>query len=111
LQTPFVLIGNNEYAITGIHIGERTRLDTGCLSAYVAPRVHTRDLPKLVARALFGNVNEKNGLRVSTTAELWVESLFGQTMKVACDGEVITIKSPLHFRSRPGALNVIVPCE
>jgi diacylglycerol kinase family enzyme len=32
-------------------------------------------------------------------------------LKVATDGEVNVMQSPLHYKIRPGALNVIVPIQ
>jgi YegS/Rv2252/BmrU family lipid kinase len=110
-RTPFVFVGNNEYQASGFRIGARSRLDQGKLFAYVAPRVHTRDLPKLLMRAIIGRGTDEGQLQIFSATELWVESIYGRTMKVACDGELVTMKTPLHFQSRPGALNVIVPYE
>jgi diacylglycerol kinase family enzyme len=30
---------------------------------------------------------------------------------VALDGEVVTLETPLRFRTRPGALKVLVPAD
>ena len=110
-RTPFVFVGNNEYQVSGFRIGARNQLDQGKLFAYVAPRLPTRDLPKLLMRAIIGRGTDDGQLQIFSATELWVESFSGRTMKVACDGEVVTMKTPLHFQSRPGALNVIVPRE
>jgi len=110
-RTPFLFVGNNEYLVEGIHLGARTRLDAGRLSAYFAPPVRTRDLPKLFARALLGYARREHALEVLSAAELWVDTPAGRRMKVACDGEVLTLSAPLHFRAWPGALTVIVPAE
>lgn len=108
-HSPFVFIGNNEYQVEGIHLGERTRLDAGRLFAYLAPRVHTRDLPKLLAHALLGRARRERALEVYSAAELWVDALRARDIKVACDGELLTLRSPLHYRIWSGALNVLVP--
>lgn len=110
-RTPFLFVGNNEYLVEGIHLGARTRLDGGRLSAYFAPPVRTRDLPKLFARALFGYARREHALEVLSAAELWVGTPDGRRMKVACDGELLALSTPLHFRAWPGALAVIVPAE
>jgi diacylglycerol kinase family enzyme len=51
VRTPFLFIGNNEYIVEGIRIGARARLDEGRLYAYLAPRLHARDLPKVLVPA------------------------------------------------------------
>jgi len=108
-RTPFVFIGNNEYDVEGIHIGAHKRLDAGQLFAYLAPRVHTRDLLKLLTTALLGRVKQRRHLEIVSAAELWIETLYVGDIKVACDGELLTLKPPLHYRSWPGALGVLVP--
>ena len=109
-QTPFVFVGNNEYEVEGIHLGAHTRLDAGRLFAYLAPRVHTRDLPKLLMQAVLGRVKQEGSLQIVSAAELWIETLYGRRdIKVACDGELLRLKPPLHYRSWPGALRVLVP--
>jgi diacylglycerol kinase family enzyme len=108
-RTPFVFVGNNEYQVEGIHLGARSRLDAGKLFAYLAPRVHTRDLPKLFAQALLGRARREQSLQVLPAGELWIETPYARSIKVACDGEVLALKTPLHYRSWPGALNVLVP--
>ena len=109
VRTPFVFVGNNEYQIAGIHVGGRARLDGGRLFAASAPRVHTRDLPRLVAHALMGRSTLPDGLDVFSAGELWIETLGARDVGVACDGELVTLRTPLRFRSWPGALRDLVP--
>jgi diacylglycerol kinase family enzyme len=108
-RTPFVFIGNNEYQVEGIHLGARDRLDAGRLFAYLAPRIHRRDLPKLLGWSLLGRVRQERSLVVFSAEELWIETPYARDIKVACDGEVATLKTPLHYRVWPGALKVLTP--
>jgi diacylglycerol kinase family enzyme len=41
--------------------------------------------------------------------ELTVTSPRRRRIKVSCDGEVVRMLTPLEFRIRPGALQVLVP--
>lgn len=108
-RTPFLFVGNNEYQSEGIHLGARLRLDGGRLYAYFAPPVRTRDLPKLFAHALLGSARREHALESISAEELWVDTPSARDMKVACDGELFSLKTPLHYRVWPGALNVITP--
>jgi diacylglycerol kinase family enzyme len=108
-HTPFLFIGNNEYQGEGIHLGARQRLDGGQLCAYFAPPVRTRDLPRLFASSLLGHARQEHALESISSTELWVDTPSARPMKVACDGELLTLTPPLHFRAWPGALNVIGP--
>ena len=108
-RTPFVFVGNNEYLVGGLKLGERTRLDAGLLYAYFAPPVRTRHLPRLFAHALFGRARREHALQSIAGKELWIDTPFARTFQVACDGELLTLGSPLHYRSWPGALTVFAP--
>jgi diacylglycerol kinase family enzyme len=44
LTTPFVFVGNNEYAMKSFNIGGRDRLDSGVLSIYITQRTSRRKL-------------------------------------------------------------------
>lgn len=107
-RTPFVFVGNNEYLAEGLTLGGRTRLDEGLLHAYYAPPVRTRDLPRLFGQALFGRARRDHALRSMSAAEMWVDT-FTHTVGVACDGELLTLASPLRFRSWPHALALLCP--
>jgi diacylglycerol kinase family enzyme len=108
-RTPFLLVGNNEYQTDGLRLGGRSRLNAGCLAAYLAPRVHARELPRLLALALAGRVRESNSLESFVARELRAETPERGSLRVALDGEVVRMTTPLFFRTRPLALRVIVP--
>jgi diacylglycerol kinase family enzyme len=105
-RTPFVFVGNNEYLAEGIRLGGRTRIDGGQLSVYFAPPVRTRHLPRLFAHSVFGFASRE---RVASliTSELWIDTPFASRVNVACDGELYSLVTPLHYRSWAGALNVL----
>lgn len=108
-RTPFVFVGNNEYHVEGLKLGARTRLDGGLLYAYYARRVRTRELPKLFARSVLGLAPHEHGFESTSGTELWIDTPFIRTVDVACDGEVVALEPPLHYRSWPGALSILVP--
>jgi diacylglycerol kinase family enzyme len=108
-RTAFLLVGNNQYQVDGLSLGARPRLDGGRLFAYLAPRVHTRDLPKLFALALAGRARQQQALESIAAAALRVETPGVHRLRVALDGEVIEMRAPLNFRVRPRALRVIAP--
>jgi diacylglycerol kinase family enzyme len=108
-RTPFLMVGNNEYQVDGIHLGDRVRLNGGQLSAYLAPHLHARELPKLFALALAGRARGGQLLESFVTRELRVETPGSRSLRVALDGEIVVMTTPLHYRVRPLALRVIVP--
>ena len=109
MRTAFLFVGNNEYQVDGPALGGRVNLTSGRLFAYLAPRVHTRELPKLLALALAGRARQQRALESFSAAELEVETPGHRHVRVAVDGEVIEMRGPLRFTARPEALRVIVP--
>lgn len=107
-RTPFVFIGNNEYMMEGLNIGERERLDGGQLSLYVAQRPGRLGLLKLALHALFGKLSQAKDFDVLTATDLEVAT-HHRRLRVATDGEVTIMNTPLQYRIRKAALAVLVP--
>jgi diacylglycerol kinase family enzyme len=109
-RTPFVFVGNNEYAVDGINLGSRASLDRGRLFVYLAPRVHTRALPFLLLKAMVGRAGRSGDFEIVASTELRVDTLRPhRRVRVALDGEVMKLATPLHYRMCPGALKVMLP--
>ena len=107
--TPLVLISNNRYSMQGFRLGTRAALTRGELCLYVARRANRADLLGLGMRTLLG-MNTPDELDLLPAREIDIETR-RKRVRVALDGEVMWIESPLHYRSRPGALRVIVPAS
>jgi diacylglycerol kinase family enzyme len=107
-RTPFVFIGNNEYELDAFQIGTRARLDGGRLSLHVTRDINRLELLRLGLRALFGRLREDEDFDVLDAHEVWIETGHAR-LRVATDGEVNIMRTPLRYRTRPGALRVIVP--
>jgi diacylglycerol kinase family enzyme len=106
-STPFVFVGNNRYQTAGLHVGERVSLDGGTLWVCQAPHAGRAKLLRLALQAVIGRSNPRE-LVILETSEFWVRPR-ARTLRVATDGEVNRMDTPLHFRSRPRALRVMVP--
>ncbi len=107
-KTPFVFVGNNEYLMERLNIGGRKRLDRGLLSLYVTNRTGRWGLIRLALRALLGRLREEKDFLALSTDEVRIETRH-RRLRVAFDGEVDTMQTPLHYQSRPGGLRVMVP--
>ena len=107
-KTPFVFIGNNEYRMEGFAIGERSRMEDGLLSLYVAQRPGRWRLVQLAVRALTGHLRQARDFDAILAAEIVVQSK-RKRLHVATDGEVTVMTPPLHYRVRPASLIVMRP--
>ncbi len=107
-DSAFVFIGNNKYHMEGFEIGERASLSDGKLSLYVTQRTGRFGLLRLAIRALFGRLKQARDFDMVTAPALVVRTGH-RRIRVATDGEVSLMESPLEYRIRPGALRVLVP--
>jgi diacylglycerol kinase family enzyme len=107
-RAPFIFIGNNAYSMSGFDIGTRERLDCGELSVYSTPRGSRWGLVKLALHALVGRLEQSKDFVAAIAHELRVESKRPR-LRVAADGEVRLLQTPLEFRIVPRSLIVMAP--
>jgi diacylglycerol kinase family enzyme len=107
-KTPFVFIGNNEYRMEGFAIGERSDMEDGVLSLYVAQRPGRWRLLQLALRALTGLLRQARDFDAMLATDIVVQSK-RKRLRVATDGEVTVMTPPLRYRIRPASLVVMRP--
>jgi diacylglycerol kinase family enzyme len=107
-RTPFVFVGNNEYLMERLDIGRRECLDAGHLSLYITKRTGRLGLARLAIRALFGRLRDDKDFLALRPIEATINTRSNRA-RVALDGEVDILQTPLEYRIRPRALTVIVP--
>ncbi len=107
-RTPFVFVGNNTYEVGPRGIGARTRISDGVLCCYVARAESRWRLVRLAVGAALRGATATQDLDSATGSEVTIDA-HGHQVLVAIDGEVDSIRGPLRYRSRPGALLVRVP--
>jgi len=103
-RVPFVMIGNNEYAIGVRELGSRPRLDGGRLSVYTIRATTRWRMFASMLHALFRRRDPEFEARLVERADIVTNK---RVVKVALDGEVCRMAPPLTYRSRPGALVVL----
>jgi diacylglycerol kinase family enzyme len=108
VRSPCVFVGNNEYTLRLPSFGRRERLDRGELCFYFARAERRLSLLWLGCRSILGFVDQQRDVRIfkGRTAEI---SARRHWLLVATDGEVKSMRSPLQYRIRPGALRVLAP--
>ncbi|MEP6945046.1 MAG: diacylglycerol kinase family protein [Acidobacteriota bacterium] len=107
-KTPFVFVGNNEYVMDLYNIGRRAAINEGKLSVYFLRHGGRMGVVKLILRTLTGTVKQWHEFEAIVTESLTIDTKRA-VIPVAFDGEVGAIETPLHYRSLPRALKVIVP--
>jgi diacylglycerol kinase family enzyme len=107
-RTPCLFVGNNEYGMELFTFGRRHRLDAGELWFYVVKPRSPFEFFLMVCRLCFGRMDQARDLDTFHLDEAEVSAKTSRLF-VALDGEVRIMHTPLHYRSRPQALRVIVP--
>ena len=107
-RTPFVFIGNNQYVFSGLQAGSRARLCDGRLQLCAISGTSRWTLLKSFMLALAGRLD--TAPEVITLDTTWARIVtLRRHVRVALDGEVVRLRSPLVYTIRPGALRVFVP--
>ena len=92
----------------GFAIGERSGIEDGRLSLYVAQRPGRLRLLLLALRALVGRLRQARDFDAMLATEIAVQSR-RRRLRVATDGEVTVMTPPLEYRIRPASLLVVRP--
>jgi diacylglycerol kinase family enzyme len=108
VRTPFVFVGNNRYEMSLFSLGARSALDRGELSLYVARNARRWGIVRLALRALLGRLRQDRDFEALALPEVEV-STPRRMVRVALDGEVHRMESPLLYRIRRRALRVLAP--
>ena len=108
VRTPFIFVGNNQYTAEGFQLGGRSRLDEGHLSIFLAPECGRFEILSLPVRALTGRLTAAAPFAGFQADQVTVE-IATRRVSVALDGELTILSSPLAYRVRPRALEVLVP--
>jgi diacylglycerol kinase family enzyme len=90
VEARVVLVANNSYTLEVFSLGERARLDEGCLHLYA---------PSGLLRTGW---EERKGAR-------FVVDALGGHIRAAVDGEPDELATPIEFRIAPSTLRVLVP--
>ena len=107
-RTPFAFIGNNVYDTTLPTLGRRATLSAGELCLFIAkPRSHLAAVG-LMLRLALGRADQARDFESSIAKALEIGSRH-RRLTIALDGEILRLRTPLRYRSRPGALRVLVP--
>ena len=90
VRVRLLLVGNNDYSVDLLSLGERERLDEGKLHLYI---------PHGFRRITW---DERSCTQLEISSPL-------PRIRAAIDGEPVELDSPLSFRIEPRALRVLVP--
>ena len=107
-KTPLVFVGNNDYQLEEFNLGGRACLAEDALAFFITKPVGRFGMLRLALRGLFRRLRDAEDFQTLCLREAQIETR-RKRLRVAMDGEVFRMKTPLRFRLLPDALRVIVP--
>jgi diacylglycerol kinase family enzyme len=108
VRTPCLFIGNNEYQLTPLALGQRVTMDGGELWLCIAQQKNPLRLVWLALRLIIGLADPAKELATAHVTAAEIRS-GASRVPVAMDGEVIVLRPPLLYRCHPGDLIVFAP--
>lgn len=106
-RTPFVFVGNNAYSLDVGALGSRRRLDRGQLAIVTVKSTGRLHMLWVLLRAVLER-SEPEDFESHAVERADIVTT-KRSLKVALDGEVVRMRPPLQYRTRPGALRVFAP--
>ncbi|SEH24522.1 lipid kinase MamU [Magnetospirillum fulvum] len=107
VRTPMLFISNNAWRDEPPPLSRRS-LDTGQLEVHIATCSGRLSLLWLAVETMLGRWRTSRRLQTFSASEVHVASPRRRLM-LSLDGEVAVMPTPLLFRVRPRALNILVP--
>jgi diacylglycerol kinase family enzyme len=114
VQTPSIFVGNNPLQLEQVGLKEAEDVQHRRLAAVLVQPVSTAKMVWLAVRGMLGRLGEDDSVRDFPFQSMTVQPLGSSPrrgIKVAVDGEVIWLQSPLRFRLAPQPLMLIVPAQ
>jgi diacylglycerol kinase family enzyme len=108
LRTPFLFVGNNRYEMGPLSLGTRSTLQGGELSLYLSRDVGRFGLVRQALRAGLGSLEQDRDFQSLMVTDVEIVTR-RRSIRVAVDGEVVPMRSPIQHRIRPRALRVFAP--
>jgi diacylglycerol kinase family enzyme len=107
-RCPMMLVSNNEYKLEPGKLTERERLDKGVLGVYLLRDEGRTGLLRIALHSLAYSLEESASFEIDTATEVVVTTR-QRRIRVALDGEVYKLDTPLRYTSMPASLRVIAP--
>ena len=111
VRTPMLFVGNNRYALEFGQVGKRAMLDDGKLSVYAVERGRPPKLIWIALRTILGRADPGRDFAALAETDSFEVATHQSSIRIALDGEIMRLASPLRFKVQPKALAVIVARE
>lgn len=111
MRTPTLIVGNNLLQLAQVGIPEAHAVQNGQLAAIVVRPIGTLALFGLLFRSAMGQLGDADHVITFAFERLTIRPYGRRRIKVAMDGEVAWLKTPLVFQVAPKPLKLLVPAR
>lgn len=108
IETPLVFFGNNPLQLKDYNLDLADCAEMGKLAVVAITTVSRWQILKLISRLQLGTFEQAPEVTAFCADQVRIDSKAAQ-MKVAIDGEIIRINTPLYFSVAQAALKILVP--
>jgi diacylglycerol kinase family enzyme len=108
LESPLIFFGNNQLQLKEMNLQLATCVEQGKLAAVAITPLTRWQLLKLIHRLQRGTFEQAPEVSAFCADVIKINAKV-KTMKVAIDGEIVRVKTPLIFKIAHQALQVMVP--
>jgi diacylglycerol kinase family enzyme len=105
-KTPFLLVGNNDYRIEQLLIGERKHLNEHILSVYAVVGASRLSLFRIFSKAILRQLESTNEMKIWKAQSLTVHTKRPR-IRISRDGEHEKTMTPLEYKIIPDALRIV----
>ena len=118
INTPLLFVCNNPLQLEQLGLGRRRgsgpapALNNGLMAVLLKHAGSRLQLYRLALKGALGSLNEEEQVSLSTFKRLIVQPRPRwqfRFVKVALDGEIRRMRTPLYFEAVPGAISVLMP--
>ena len=107
-RTPLLFVANNGFQIEAFRLRGAPCMKDGAFAIYVTHPLGQARMILLAIRTLMGALRTSHDLDVLCAHEMWIETSRPR-LRIAADGELVVLQTPLHIRVRREALTVLAP--
>ena len=114
IRTPSLFVGNNPLQLERIGLPEAEDVQNHRLAAVIVKPVGTAKLLGMAVRGALGQLGDDQNVRNFAFRKLSVHDIRnqpGRRVKVATDGEIVWMRTPLEFSIAPERLMLMVAAE
>jgi diacylglycerol kinase family enzyme len=109
MRTPTLVVGNNPLQLAQVGLSEAHAVQNGQLAAIMVRSIGTLAMFGLLFRSAMGQLGDADNVITFAFERLTVQPYGRRRIKVAMDGEVAWLNTPLVFRVAPTPLQLLVP--